>query len=73
MPYKYNYYICTMIFRKGDIYKNTHSEGLVYITEVNNNKYKLEWTSPDGTKVEKWYIQEFLSMCVNKGFMKFFS
>jgi hypothetical protein len=59
-----------MIFRKGDIYKNTHSEGLVYITEVNNNKYKLEWTSPDGTKVEKWYIHEFLSMCVNKGFMK---
>ena len=62
-----------MIFRKGDIYKNTHSEGLVYITEVKNNKYKLEWTSPDGTKVEKWYIHEFLSMSGNKGFMKFVS
>jgi hypothetical protein len=62
-----------MIFRKGDIYKNSHSEVLVYITEVIDNKYKLEWTNTDGTKVEKWCIHEFLSMSVNKDFMKLVS
>jgi hypothetical protein len=59
-----------MIFRKGDIYKNTHSEVLIYITEVIDNKYKLEWTNPDGSKIEKWYEHQFLSMSLNKGFIQ---
>jgi hypothetical protein len=59
-----------MIFRKGDIYKNKHSEVLIYITEVIDNKYKLEWANPDGSKIEKWYEHQFLSMSLNKGFIQ---
>ena len=59
-----------MKFKQGDIYRNIQENVLVYITEVNENKYKLEWTTPDGKKVEKWYDHEFISMSVNKKLME---
>ena len=59
-----------MKFKQGDIYRNINENVLIYITEVNENNYKLEWTTPDGTKMVKWYNHEFIAMSINKKLME---